>query len=148
MITLDDFTFSDLTSAQSGALRPGRSTPSDIPHFGGLSVTCANCGARPVISDDRCRACYQFRYRNGYDRPDKLIVRAAQRHEIRSALPSSSITLANEIECAMTRAEYDAEPQTVANCSESHCLRLPYDELGRCKQHHDLAWHRSQRTAA
>jgi hypothetical protein len=40
---------------------------------------CLNCRARRAVSKGRCATCYRFWIRNGYDRPESLIVRNGRR---------------------------------------------------------------------
>lgn len=47
---------------------------------------CAICEANPVVAKDRCMTCYQYRRRNGVDRPEGIARRQAElnyRHDQR-----------------------------------------------------------------
>lgn len=45
--------------------------------MGGRVKRCVVCQVRPPTRKGRCMTCYQFLRRNGYDRPEGLVVRAA-----------------------------------------------------------------------
>jgi hypothetical protein len=109
MTVIADFTFVGFTSDQSG--QSSRKIPVD-PLSGGkrLGAVCANCSSEFVVADDRCRSCYQFKYRNGYDRPDNLITKAANRYQRRGG--SMRIDLDDE---AMTKSVY-SDPIIPASC--------------------------------
>lgn len=47
---------------------------------------CSNCPEwAPKLVDGLCSACYMYRYRNGVDRPESVIVRSARRFNERQA---------------------------------------------------------------
>jgi hypothetical protein len=40
---------------------------------------CINCEAHPAVKKQRCNTCYMFLYRNGFDRPEEMIVEEGER---------------------------------------------------------------------
>lgn len=115
-----------------------------------LAACCSNCGGQPVVDNGECDPCRKYRDRNRCTRPAKLIKRAAKRHEIkeRTNTITSSILVAEDLDCALTLAEYKAQRVITVECSEPHCDGTPYDKQGRCKLCADLSWYRSTRPAA
>ncbi len=108
--------------------------------------TCAHCGrSSSQLRGQRCHTCYSYRLRNGYDRDDELVARAARRHEQPNErrYTNDLVTIDSD---ANYQVKYNAVVRETPSCDEINCDRPRYDDGPLCKYHSDIAWYRSQRT--
>lgn len=42
-------------------------------------LLCCVCRRRPAVAKGRCRPCYLYRHRHGYDRPPELVEKELER---------------------------------------------------------------------
>ena len=115
-------------------------TPGAVP-AGACVIPCVTCGG-PRRGDDgkECGPCRVFRWRNGYPRPDRLIVAASRRREL--ARNRQDVEL---LEYPLDRRDF--APPARAECSEEMCWQPVYRK-GRCKRHADEFDYRRTNAAA
>lgn len=100
---------------------------------------CRVCNREDKLRKERCPACNRFWAKNGYERPDSLIAKAAHRFENR--LDRFDILVEAE---AMTKSAYIGPSVSVdCLCGCGHSADAGCD--GMAKRCADLSWYRQQR---
>lgn len=115
-----------------------------------LEVSVANCRVctrTDTLRKGRCPACNKFLKENGYERPDKLIVKAADRHERKRHASSYDVFDANENTCMTAERHTDSPVWPSCSCGCSRLADGYKSHDGLSKHCRDLAWYKSQQTA-
>jgi hypothetical protein len=104
---------------------------------------CRNCGSGISLHGERCEPCAKFKLRNGYERPEVLVMRAAERHENKDRAASIGSAFGFTPDMAMTREQWGGG-QEIDIDPPCECGRPVVTGEARCEYCRALAWSRGK----